>query len=253
MYQSNQRLEIAILNRVLNFVLARGWKDYDNFCSKLSKKLAESKPKSADGLASIVGASKSPFFSLNRISVRQFVEWFPTSEILELTSSTDSEPITFSDVFPETETVNIATGKRLTAKLEIDEELIQRAIRDSVREKNATNAVERGKDSPLEVADHEHFSLKVNGKHLSFAGVVKGYKSLGKVKNINWEKVAYQVVRAYDRTHPDHVLLILAKNPGDSLVSELTEYGKSVGVPNLVVLCDPVNLARFLKARGVIS
>jgi hypothetical protein len=37
-----------------------------------------------------------------------------------------------------------------------------------------------------------------------------------------------------------------------TIISELTEYGKSVGNENLVVLCDPVDLSRFLKAHKII-
>jgi hypothetical protein len=81
--------------------------------------------------------------------------------------------------------------------------------------------------------------------------VVKGYDSIAG-KTINWEKIAHQVLKAYNRTKPDHVLLVMAKNPADTVISEFTEYGKSVGNVGLVVLCDPLTLARFLKARNVI-
>lgn len=253
MSRTNQNREIAILNRILNFVLARGWKDYDNYSSKLSRRLVDGGSSSHDEIVHVIGELKSPFFKLNDVTPKQFIESFPIDEISELLSDSQPRPITFVDVFPETASVDITAGKRLTSKLDIPEELIQGAIRDSIREKNATNPIERGKDSPLEVADHEHFSLKVQGRYMSFAGVVKGFKSLGNVKNVNWEKVAYQVIRAYNRTRPDYILLVLAKNPGDSLISEYTEYGKTVGNPNLVIICDPVNLARFLKARGVIA
>jgi hypothetical protein len=81
--------------------------------------------------------------------------------------------------------------------------------------------------------------------------VVKGFDSVGG-KTVNWEKVAHQVLKAYNRTEPDYVLLVLAKNPADTVISESTKYGKSVGNIALVVLCDPLTLARFLRARNVI-
>jgi hypothetical protein len=81
--------------------------------------------------------------------------------------------------------------------------------------------------------------------------VVKGYDSVGG-KTINWEKIAHQVLKAYNRTKPDHILLVLAKNPADTVISESTEYGKSVGNIALIVMCDPLTLARFLKARSAI-
>ena len=60
-------------------------------------------------------------------------------------------------------------------------------------------------------------------------------------------------MKAYNRTKPDYVLLVVAMNLADSVTDELVEYGKSTGNPNLIVICDPVDLARFLKARGILS
>jgi hypothetical protein len=160
--------------------------------------------------------------------------------------------LTFIDVFDETSKVEIKEGRGLLGKLEgLEERIIQNALRDSLREKNATNAVEREHDSAIEIADLEHFFLRIGGKWRSFAVVVKGYDSMGG-KTINWEKIAHQLLKAYNRTEPNYVLLVLAKNPADTVISEATQYGKSVGNVALVVLCDPLTLARFLKARNVI-
>jgi len=159
--------------------------------------------------------------------------------------------LTFIDVFDETSKVEIKEGRSLLGKLEgLDERIIQNALRDSLREKNATNAVEREHDSSIEVADLEHFFLKIVGRWRSFAVVVKGYDSVAG-KTINWEKIAHQVLKAYNRTKPYYILLVLAKNPADTVISEATEYGKSIGNVGLVVLCDPVTLCRFLRARAV--
>jgi hypothetical protein len=160
--------------------------------------------------------------------------------------------LTFIDVFDETSKIEIKEGRSLLGKLKgLDERVIQNALRDSLREKNATNAIEREHDSPIEVADLEHFFLKIVGRWRSFAVVVKGHDSVAG-KTINWEKIAHQVLKAYNRTKPDYVLLVLAKNPADTVISESIEYGKSIGNVALVVLCDPLTLARFLKARSVI-
>jgi hypothetical protein len=160
--------------------------------------------------------------------------------------------LTFIDIFDETSNVEIREARSLLGKLEgLDERIIQNALRDSLREKNATNAVEREHDSSIEVADLEHFFMKIGEKWRSFAVVVKGFDSVSG-KTVNWEKVAHQVLKAYNRTEPDYVLLVLAKNPADTVISESTKYGKSVGNIALVVLCDPLTLARFLRARNVI-
>jgi hypothetical protein len=247
-----QSQEIALTNRLLNFVLARGWTNYDNFSTNLARRIISSKSRTVSGIVKAIDAFHSPFFRLNGISKKRFIENFPVQELVEILGNTEVSPITFLDVFPETSRIDMAEGKKSVSKLNIEESVIQNAIRDSLREKNATNAIERGHDSVLEVADHEHFSLDVKGSHRSFAGVVKGYRSLGGAKTVNWEKIAHQVVRAHNRTHPDHVLLVLAKAPADSVISELQQYADSIDKPTLMVLCDPVTLGRFLRARGII-
>lgn len=246
-------MEVAVLNRILNFVLARGWTDYDNFSSKLAHRIANAKPNSEAAIAIIVENFPSSFFELNGIERAKFVKAFPLKEVIEVIGDYPAqEPLTFVDIFDETNMVSIEKGRKIVDVLtSVDERIIQNAIRDSLRQKNATNPVEREHDTPLEVADHEHFSVKVKGAHRSFVGVVKGYKSVGG-GTITWKNIAHQVIKAYNRTKPDHVLLVLAKNPADSVVSEATEYGRSVGNVNLVVVCDPLSLARFLKARNAI-
>jgi len=190
---------------------------------------------------------------LNKITKNQLVEILPIDEILSLFGKyTEMSPITFSDVFSETNNVSIDEGKKLVSNLaNIPEHTIQEALLDSLREKNATNCRGRTRDTVLEVADLEHFSLDVKNTPRTFAVVAKGYNSV-KGKTITWEDIAHQVTKAYNRTNPDHILIVLAKNPADSVVSELVQYGKSVGNENLAVIADPLTVARFLGARNEI-
>jgi hypothetical protein len=245
-------LEIAITNRVLNRIQSIGWHDYDNFSSKVSRHIIRSNPRAIKELIDSIKSFKTPFFDLNKIIIDDLVGVLPLDEILELLSEFGGvEPLTFSDIFSETARISIEEGKKSTVSLaKLREDIIQETLVDSLREKNATNCRSRGKDTVLEVSDLEHFSVNVKGKPTTFSCVVKGSKSLGGA--ITWEKIAHQVVKAYNRTRPQHVLVVLARNLADSVISELTEYGKSVGNENLVVLCDPVDLSRFLKARKII-
>jgi len=164
---------------------------------------------------------------------------------------TNFEPLIFVELFEETKSVTIEQGKNSVGLLNIQERLIQDAIRDSLREKRATSISERKHDTPLEIADLEHFVLRIKGCPHSFACVVKGFQSI-KHQTVTWEDVSHQITKSYQGTFPDYVLLVLAKNPTDGLITNLTNYSKSVGNPNLIILCDPVDLARFLKARNLI-
>ncbi len=248
----NPSLEIAITNRVLNRIQSIGWRDYDNFSSRLSCHITRNDPHSRSALIESIRSFETPFYSLNEITADTLIEVLPLDELLEqLSKYCEVEPLTFSDIFGETTLVNIEEGKKSSGSLAtLPEDKIQETLVDSLREKNATNCRNRGKDTVLEVADLEHFSVKVKGKSTTFSCIVKGSKSLG--GTITLEKIAYQVMKAYNRTHPQHVLVVLARNLADSVTSDLIEYGKSVGNENLIVLCDPVDLARFLKAKKII-
>lgn len=251
--KTSPNLEIAIANRLLNLVLSRGWTDYDNFSSELAYNIAKTRPHSRNELTEVINSFQCPFFTLNNIKKKQFVEILPIDEILSLFGKyVEMSPITFSDVFSETNNVSIDEGKKLVSNLaNVPETTIQGALLDSLREKNATNCRDRTKDTVLEVGDLEHFSLDVKGTPRTFAVVAKGYNSV-KGKTITWEDIAHQVTKAYNRTNPDHILIVLAKNLTDSVVSELVQYGKSVGNENLAIIADPLTVVRFLRARNLV-
>lgn len=250
---TGQNAEIAILNIILNFVLSRGWIDYDNFSSNLTKQILRTNPSSEKDIGEILRKKKGAFFRLNNINKGRFIEAFPSKEIIQIIQAQiPTTPLTFVDVFQETTDVSISEGRRLVSLLErLPERTIQDALLDSLREKNATNPHERQGDTVLEIADLEHFILSVKNRHFSFACVVKGYKSLSR-KTVTWKDISHQITKAYQGTFPDYLLVVLAKDPADGLISKMVNYGKSVGNSNLIVLCDPINLGRFLHARKVI-
>ncbi len=249
----NPSLEIAINNLVLNLILSRGWIDYDKFSSKLSGNIVAAAPFQEKDLINIIKSFRSHFFSLNKIKINDFIGIFPIKETINLLKKFfQIKPLTFIDIFPETKDVSINEGEKAIIKLaSLPEIIIQKALIDSLREKNATNCRDRAKDTVLEVADIEHFSLNVYGISNKFAAVVKGYKSVSG-GTIKWKDIAHQIVKAYSRTTPDYILVIMAKNPADSVISELMQYSKSVGNENLLIIVDPSILARFLKARKLI-
>ncbi len=111
--------------------------------------------------------------------------------------------------------------------------------------------VERKSDTSLEVADLEDFSLRIGARWRSFVSVIKGFDSLPKAR-VRWVDIIHQITKGYQGTQPDYVLLVLAKDTVDGLITQFVTYGESVGNRNLVILMDTVHLARFLRARTVI-
>jgi len=249
----NQNPKIAVLNVILNFILSRGWTDYDNFSSDLTDKILESEASSEKDIIEVLQESSGSFFSLNSVDKNGFIQAFPSEKILHIIQEGISlTPLTFTDIFPEIIMTSIEDGKKLIPLLKkLPERTIQDALLDSLREKNATNPHERLRDTPLEIADLEHFILPIMGKPFSFTSVVKGYKSLPH-KTVTWEDISHQITKAYQGTFPNYLLVVLAKNPADGLITNLVNYAKSVGNPNLIIMCDPVNLARFLRFRKAI-
>jgi len=248
-----------ISSQVLDFIHRNKWEDSDDFILRLVDRLLTlvvNDKLTSSQLFNIIKSIKTNFFVSNHLTKSDFTLKLvigPGRYLNEIGVSTNFGLLTFEELFDETKAVPVGEGKRLVVLLDIGERIIQDAIRDSLREKEATNISERKRDTPLEIADLEHFALKIRGEPRSFACVVKGYRSIPHHhQTVTWEDVSHQITKAYQGTFPDYVLLVLAKNPVDSLITNLVNYSESIGNPNLIVMCDPVNLARFLHARKVI-
>lgn len=261
---------IAIQDIILEYILSNHWKDYGNFARILSEKILKARPTDDSVFVKILKRFSHPFFSFNEISKNAFVERFPCKAIIHrmrnMPEPADtrqkviviSHPpnkkkkskVKFDEIFPEIKRVDLETAKSLVNSLDIPERVIQDTLRDALREKGATNMVERKSDSSLEIADLEDFTLKVNRQSLSFTSVVKGYRSIGKSK-VSFEDIAHQIMKA-NITNPDHILLILAKPTKNGVVTYLVKYGIDCGNRNKVILVDHVNLVRFLRVKGII-
>ena len=259
---------IAIQDLVLEYVLSNQWKDYQGFARELSERILENRPKTEEDLIGCLRGFAHPFYSFNSSPKEEFLQRFPLQQVVHRLSNMPAQQkaretlvvipspkpkpshVILAEIFPKIEEVNVEEAKRLVGKLDMPERLIQDALRTALRERGATNITERKSDTSLEVADLEDFSLKIGRQCYSFTSVVKGYDSL-KRRHVRWEDIAHQITKAYQGTQPNHVLLVLAKDPVDGLVTQLVSYGISVGNRNMVILIDPINLARFLHIRGM--
>lgn len=264
---------IATQDIILEYILSNYWQDYKNFARKLSEKILKEQSTDKHKLEEVIKKFSHPFFVFNdNVTKKRFVDSFPFEEIINrLQNMPKQQPlqkdlvtvyaketkkkksnITFEEIFPEVKKVDFSIAKTLVDELDIEERKIQNALRDALREKGATNMIERESDSPLEIADIEPFALKIMGQSTFFAIVVKGFRSIkGKAKRVSFEAIAHQVQKAY-LSKPDHIILVSAKPFKDTVITYLVEFGKNMGNKNLVIIVDPVNLARFLRARNVI-
>jgi hypothetical protein len=161
-----------------------------------------------------------------------------------------AEALRFSDIFPQIKGIDDSEILEIDTQLDIKEHIIQTTLRNALREKGAYPMPRRGKDSVLEVSDLEHFFMKISGKEKSFSAVVKGYRSI-KNERVSWEDVAHQITKAH-RTEPDHILFLTAKEPKDSVLSEIASYCAHVGKPHLVIYVTTIELAKFLTWRKIL-
>ncbi len=153
-----------------------------------------------DGLVVLIRYENNDPYTFNRIKITQEGKLYK--------SSNKHSALSFLDIFTETQNVSPHDAKSFMDLLEdLPERKIQDTLVDSLREKNATNCRNREADTVLEVADLEHFSLKVKCRQSTFAAVVKARK--GKKAKINFETISHQIVRAYNRTSPDYILLVV--------------------------------------------
>jgi len=198
--------------------------------------------------------TKTGFFLENKVSRQSFCTKFVKElgpYLREIGLSTTLGSISIEALFPELRHVSPREADVLISKLDIAERVVQDTLRTALREKGATNMVPRKSDTVLEIADLEDFTLKLKGRDTTFTAVVKGYRSV-KGQTVTLEDVAHQVMKAFNGTYPDYILLVLAKSPVDGLITNMVRFGESVGNRNLVVLVDPANLARLLRVRQVI-
>jgi hypothetical protein len=248
---STDSLRIKLLNVILNHIGSRGWKNYDNFAEKLVEKIISSFQTGDCDLSKIISKSPSPFFRLNSITKDSFLSSGLIEKIEEKWKSEITQVLDFESLFPEMKSISEKEATALVKNIEIPEEDIQNTLRKALRLKSASPIPRRGKDSSLEIADIEHFRMTVGGRTLTFAAVVKGYKSVGSVR-LSWKDIANQVTRAYSATRPDYILLLTALEPKDGLITALTKYAQDVGNPNLIIFVPPMDLVKFLKAFSAI-
>ncbi len=250
MEQNNQQLKIKLLNIVLNYIYNRNWVNYDDFANRFTDDTLEEFNNGNFELEKVLKPNSS-FFRLNSITKDKFLAGNLPEKLLESwrKGTANFLPIlTFTDIFPEVASVLDSRVKEKVERLDVPEDRIQEVLRDALRERGASPIPRRSKDTVLEIADLEHFYLEIKGRRFSFSAIVKGYKSLYK---LNWESISHQITKAY-QTRPNYLLLLSAREPVDGVITLMTDYGKSVGNNNLIIFIPPMDLAKFLKWRGII-
>jgi hypothetical protein len=248
--------ETRVLSAILRFIEERGCRDYDNFASSLTDAFIQSRGKHENSFFREAKRLHTNFFQGNRITKIDFLHDLD-QRLLRLRPTIvqrfpENPRLSLEDIFPETKSLRLKIGAQEYKALDMEEQVVQEALRNALAEKGASPIPGERKDSGIEVADLEHFYMKVHGREYSFSAVVKGYRSVGKkTTKISFKQISHQVLKA-NRTKPDYIILAVAKEFKNDVISEISTYSADVGKPHLVVYFLPRDLVRFLHWREVI-
>jgi hypothetical protein len=252
--QDKEKIKLKIYGFALNYLHTHNLINYDRFVEEFTEELIEEFSNSSYDIDKIFDKTKGHFLKMNNITREQFLNDEFKNTLIRIWNLAIiySIPICqFQNIFPEISRISDIEIKEILEELEdLDEDIIQNALRDALREKGAFPISRRGRDSSLEVAEPEHFEIEMNGKIFSFTAIVKGYKN--RKGKLSWKEIAHQITRAY-RTHPDYILVMSAREPVDGFITDLKIYSRDVGNSNLVIFIPPMDLAKFLLWRKVIN
>jgi hypothetical protein len=252
-----KELKSRVLSHIMHFAYSNRWIDSDDFLLTLADKITDLMIEGkfvSDYIRQILQTTKTSFFIANKLTKERFIELFKT-EVQDRLGALSKEitiTLTTLDIFAELGSVTDSDAEANCDRLsDLDERVLQDSLRSILRSKGATPIPERERDTAQEVADIELFQIKVKDRTLKFVVVVKGYKSIPG-KTLTWKDVAHQIMRAYQRGKPNHIILASAKDPADSLITSLSEYSSTVRKPNLVIFIPPRDLVKILLAHGLI-
>jgi len=246
---SNSEARAQLQSDILNIFHSNDWKDTDDFSVKLTAKIMSEKATSKHDIRRSIDSIRTTFFRANAISKEKVLRTlFETlSESLPSYVYNASDRLMVSDLFLEIRKISDEVAEGRLSSFQKDERTLQDNLRHVFRSKHAS-IPRRTHDSSKEVADLEKFVLNLNGRNLSFAVVVKGYKSIKKPK-LTWEDLAHQITKAR-RANPDHILVMSAKEPVDELITSIEEYNEDISRPGCVIFIPPLDMTRIFVANG---
>jgi len=242
----------------LNFLNENNWQDADNFSLDVTDilyRLLTDAKSNTGSLLRELREVKTSFFVANNLSKKEFTSLL-NSEIGQrlkaIVARSPDAHLRLSDIFPKMDSIQDEKARSSLRMIEGDEKFLRGSLVGILREQGAGPIPSRDRDTAQEVADIELFQIKIGGRSLRLAVVIKGFKSISG-KTLKWKDVIHQVTRAYQRGKPHHIILASAKEPADGLITSLEEYASSVDVPHLVLFIPPLDLTKILLAYNCLN
>jgi len=265
----NTSNRIAVLNLVLNYVLSRRWKDYDDFSTRLTDTILKKTPKTEKELFDLVSKMGGQFFKLNDISKEDFVKGFPLLNVVRVAGS--GMAFTRQQIVKVHQTVQVR--KLNVERLYVDDidsfskvknigrEQALSLIPVNVSEDHIKKALCKilSVSSPPEDWGGERSDLytdvKYRGRLIPTAFMLKGSGTSGKLTVRKCGKNGDQILRLVEE--PARLFVIQHIDSIDSNVIKLLEIavgsvGKMTSKLRYCVI-DGIETARLLLAYGFIN
>jgi hypothetical protein len=261
-------IEIAILNIVLNYVLSRRWKDYDDFSLRLTERILLKNPRSESELSDLLSKMGGQFFKLNEVPKQDFVKGFPLRRVLERMDSgfifTGKQIVQVHQTIqlrkPNVERIYIESIDSFSEVKTVSREEVKSLVPINVSENFIKEAlckilsVSPPKDWGGERSDL-YADVRYQGKLIPAAFMLKGNGTPGKLTVRKCGKNGDQILRLVEE--PARLFVVQHVNSIDSNVIKLLEIavGSIAKEARKLYYCvlDGIETARLLQAYEFIS
>jgi hypothetical protein len=259
---------IAVLNVVLNYVLSRRWRDYDDFSLRLTERILAKNPRTEKELRELIFKISGQFFRLNDVSKGDFVQGFPLRRVIErMNSSFVFTNKQIADVYkiiqlrkPNVERVYVEEIDSFSKVKTIGRDKAQALVPVDAPEEFVKEAICRILSvSPLKDWGGERSDLyadvKYLGKLIPAAFMLKGNGTPGKLTIRKCGKNGDQILRLVEE--PARLFIVQHVDSIDSNVVRLMEIAVgSIAKDSRKLyysVLDGVETARLLLAYGFIN
>ena len=261
--------KIAVLNIVLNYILSRRWRDYDDFSTYLTESIIKKSPRTEKELTNLLSKLRSQFFRLNAVSKNDFIRGFPSHRLINAISSRprftnrqiEQVHRTIQKWKPNVERLYIEDIDSFRKVKTITREQVLNTVPVNVSEDFVKNSMCKilseptvPKDWPGERSDL-YTNVKYRGRSIPAAFMFKGKGTQGKLTIRKCGKNGDQILRLVEE--PARLFVVQHIDVIDSNVIRLLEIavGSIAKEVQKLYYCvmDGVETARLLLAYGFLN
>jgi len=150
-------LRIKVLNKILNYIQKRQWTDYDDFCDELTDLIVRELPKTKSDIMQIVNGIQTPFFRLNKIDRKLFVDNLPNLQLKKISKPRFKPKILF-----------LTSNPKRTNPLRLEQEI--RDIEQKIALCNIADKIVLVKKGAVRIGDLQYYLNQERPTIVHFSG-----------------------------------------------------------------------------------